>query len=274
MSLFGAIDVNLPAMALDVFALYLAAILILSIPVHLRYLHARPEGVYGPPPKILGRLRLPNLTLTQTMAAQATLIVALIGAIVLQGAATRACVLVALLAYFPAFAALSDLETNRRKTYLVPMILGILFLSPGIGGEASEPAPYWPIWLIKCAIVQVYVSGALQKLRNSGPKWAGGDQLQVYLAAIYMWEDTGRTRKLLERPRLCAVISAVVLAVQSTFWIILVIPQLTVVYLFLGAAFHVGTAITMKIYYVKYMAASYLLLALVVAYQAGLLSTL
>ena len=130
-------------------------------------------------------------------------------------------------------------------------------------------APLWPLILIKCAIALMYFSAGIQKLRRSGLKWCEGKSLQAYLLEHYLWGDTNSALQLARQPSVCMVLSSMLLLFELTFWLVLVFPWLTIVYVSAGIAFHLGTLLTMRINYLKYLSPVYMVFAIDVARQLG-----
>jgi len=160
---------------------------------------------------------------------------------------------IALVCYFPYFSQIISISYVNRKTNLIPIVLMILLVSPSIAKPLSEPAPQWPIILIKICIVQMYLSAGIQKLRKCGLKWLNGSILQSYFLNHYLWGDMTGSSRLAQNLTLCRILSILVLVFELTFWGILFVPTLTYVYAIGGILFHLGTHITMRINYLKYL---------------------
>jgi len=259
---FDATTVNLVAIAADIYALYIAVVVAFALPVHWRFLNFPPTAIYNRPPRILGRFQVPPMKPTTIVAFQVVFVSALVCAVIADGLLHKLSLITALVAYFPVFSAVAGLETNARKTYLIPLFLVVFIAAPNSGGNWHSESVYWPIWALKLLICQIYVSAAFQKLRNHGVGWFSQSSLGVYLLRLDLYEDNPWARKLNSRPHIYKPISFATLCFQATFWIVLVIPITTPAYLIFGAAFHIGIFVLMRINYLKYLSGAYLILLL------------
>ena len=164
----------------------------------------------------------------------------------------------ALIAYFFYFNPIMSLAYIQRKTNLIPLVLLILLLSPGLSQPLTQPTPIWPLWLVKAALAQIYLSAGVQKLRRSGWQWSDGNSLQAYLVEHYLWGDTPAAWWLAQRLWLCRWISRLTLIFEVSFGLILVFPALTPLYVVGGLLFHLATGLTMRIHYLIYLGPVYL----------------
>ena len=187
---------------------------------------------------------MPQVSNLAVMAFQGLMILFLGGAILSTGVMNRLCLLGALICYFFVFAYVEGLETNRRKTFLIPMFLTVFLLSPNISEPWDSSAPYWPIWALKLGIAQIYVSAAIQKIKHSGVSWTKGGHLTHYLLWLDLFEDIPQARYAIKSPRLLHLMSAIVLIMQLTFWVILIVPQTLFFYACFGLAFHIAVSYT------------------------------
>jgi hypothetical protein len=165
---------------------------------------------------------------------------------------------VALPSYFLYFNPIMSLAYVQRKTNLIPIVILVLLFAPGTGRPLTQETPVWPLWLIKIAVVQMYFSAAFQKLRHSGLRWCNGMSLRAYLMDHYLWGDSKLALELARLPAVCMALSSVILVFESTFFLILLWPQLTLIYVAVGIAFHVGILLAMRINYLKYLSPVYL----------------
>ena len=208
------------------------------------------------PARFLGVLSVPRIGFRPFVLIGLALIASL--GLSAAGIQSRACIFLALIAYFFYFSQIHPLADIRRKTNLIPFILIVLILSPNLNAPFHDAAPIWPLWLIQLLIAQVYFSSGYQKLRHSGLKWADGKNLQAYLLHRYLWGDMTRALSLARRPTLCRVASVCILTFELTFWLILVFPVLIPVYAIVDLGFHWATSYTMRIRYWKYFGPAYL----------------
>ncbi|MGN6398638.1 MAG: hypothetical protein ACTHMI_23920 [Mucilaginibacter sp.] len=170
----------------------------------------------------------------------------------------RVFVFIALISYFFYFSQIISLAYIQRKTNLLPIVLLVLLLSPSLDKPLLAPSTGWELLLIKIALLQVYFSAGLQKLTQSGIGWLSGRNLQAYLLENYLWSGRKGALLIAEKPLLCNVLSTLILFFELTFWIVLFFPQVTFFYLVFALMFHIGTLITMRINYLKYIGPVYL----------------
>ena len=250
---------------LILFCIVLAVQLLLAFPQQLRYFRTEPARIYGAPARLLGRFALPSLTALQFAWLGGVMVASLLAAAL--NFAPRICLLVALLCYFLYFNPIMSLAYIQRKTNLVPIALLVLIFGPAISAPLKEATPLWPLSLIKITVALMYFSAGVQKLRRCGLRWCDGRTLQAYLVDHYLWGDTRLALKLAHQLRLCSFLSSMILFFELTFWVVLMLPQLTVVYVVAGIAFHIGTALTMRINYLKYLSPIYVVFVIDVAFQ-------
>lgn len=256
---------NVTRIFLIFFCVVLMAQLLLAFGQQLRYFKTEPWKIYGAPPRLLGRFALPSLTARRFALLGIVLVVSLMGAAL--NFAPRISLFVALLCYFLYFNPILSLAYVQRKTNLAPIVLLVLMFAPAINAPLQAASPFWPLFLIKLTVALMYFSAGLQKLRRGGLKWCNGRSLQAYLFEHYLWADTQRALTLARRPRVCMALSSMLLLFELTFWVVLLLPQLTVVFLAAGIAFHIGTALTMRINYLKYLSPVYMVFVIDVARQ-------
>jgi hypothetical protein len=122
----------------------------------------------------------------------------------------------------------------------------------------ESPFARWPLLLVQWTFALIYLSAAFHKLSASGLDWMNGWTLQYYmLQDALRWGsnvsgvgspyglEPGAGVWIGQYHTIATLASWGSILFESTFWIVLVIPQLTPVYLLVGAAFHVG------IYYIQ-----------------------
>ena len=256
---------NQPRLFLILFCVALAVQLLLGLRQQLRYFQTEPARIYGPPPRLLGVFALPSLTTVQFQILGMMFILSLLCAAL--NLAPRLSLLLALPCYFLYFNPIMSLAYVQRKTNLIPIVLLVLLFAPAIGGPLTQAGALWPLSLIKIAVVQMYFSAAAQKLRHTGLRWCNGESLRAYLIEHYLWGDTTHALKLARLPRVCAVLSSGILVFEMTFWLVLLWPQLTLPYVVGGIVFHLGTALTMRINYLKYLSPVYMVFIFDIASQ-------
>ena len=264
-------SINLIAIAADIYALYIAVVVAWALPIHWRFMNFGPTSIYHRPPRILGRFALPALRPGTVIFCQLVLIAALLSSIITGGLLHHICLLVALATYFCVYSAVAGLETNARKTYLIPLFILVFIAAPNTGGTWAEQNVYWPIWALKLFICQIYVSAAFQKLKNHGTGWVNQSSFGIYLLRLDLFEDNARARQIGARPSIYKPLSLATLCLQSTFWIILIVPLATPFYMAAGFIFHCGILYLMRINYLKYLGGAYLVLLLDSVYILGLI---
>jgi len=230
--------------------------ILLAFPAQYRYFNSRPAKIFGAPPRLFGRFRLPSLNNQQFLALGALLVFSLL--VTMFGFLPRLFILIALISYLLYFNPILSLSSVRRKTNLIPMVMVVLLFAPGITAPINQGTSSLPLQLIKVLVALMYFSAGAQKLRQSGFKWADGTTLQAYLTDHYLWDDNKSALYVAQRPRLCAVLSWLVLFLELTFWIILLLPNLVIPYFLAGLAFHLAAALTMRVNYLKYLSPVYM----------------
>jgi hypothetical protein len=146
----------------------------------------------------------------------------------------------------------------QRKTNLLPITLLILAASPSINDSLDNPSTNWELTLVKIAIAQMYLSAGIQKLRFSGLSWCNGKSFQAALMQNYMWSDSIAAYNLAKKTALCAAFSTLTLLFELSFGLVIFFPQLSYVYIAIALFFHLGTLITMRINYIKYLSPVYM----------------
>lgn len=211
----------------------------------LQFFRTEPQQVYGPPPRLLGIVRFRPVSEPVFIGAGIGFIVALIGAS-LNIARTPATIL-ALICFPIYFPPILPLAYIQRKINLIPLVLAV-----------SLFAQNHLIGVVKLLIALLYLSAGMEKLRLAGWRWADGKSLQSYLVEHYLYSGNTRALFIAERPTLCRVLSTVVLSWELTFWLAIVLPAVSWVYVAVGLLFHAGTSLTMRIHYWVYFGPAYL----------------
>lgn len=262
--LFEMANGNLVRLFLLLFCTSLAAIILISFPRQWAYFDSNPTRLYEHKSRILGFWKPPILDKLQFQLMGFILSASLLAATT--GILTRLMLSISLTTYFFYFSQIKSLDTLVRKINLIPIVLIILIVSPSINASFEEPVLLWPLWLVKISIVQMYFSAGLQKLRRAGVKWIDGQSLQKYMVDHYLWGDMNNALWFAKHPRLCKLASISTLIFELTIWIILFWPELTLLYVALAILFHCGTAITMRIRYLKYLIPIYMVFVIDIIY--------
>jgi hypothetical protein len=242
------------------FARLFSAALAIQLLVHFReqylYFKTRPARVYGKPSKLLGWFQLPELNEIQFLFFGFLLLISLVCCAL--GIWPRIFVFTALVCYFPYFNSILSLAYVQRKTNLLPFVLLILLVSPSVDEHLYAPGTSWELVLVKIGLAQLYLSAGIQKLKQSGLDWCNGKPLQAYLLENYLWSDRKAGLFIAQHLKWCAVFSTMTLIFELTFWIIIVFPSLTYIYLAGVLLFHTATLVTMRINYLKYLLPVYM----------------
>jgi hypothetical protein len=228
--------------------------MLLNFRAQLRFFATQPSDVRAT--RILGKVPLPKLSVQAFTVVGLCLCVSLF--LASSGFQPRFFLSLSLIGYFLYFGQIRNLAYIRRKTNILPFVLLILVVSPALSDALNHATPIWPIFLIKGVTASVYFSSGYQKLRNTGWRWANGKPLQVYLLDHYLWGDMKVALILAERLWLCRLLSIITLSFELTFWMILLFPGLTYLYVVVGIGFHIMTELAMRIQYLKYFGLVYL----------------
>ncbi|MFM7022565.1 MAG: hypothetical protein ACKOXB_06265 [Flavobacteriales bacterium] len=249
-------DKNHVGLFARLFFFFLALQLLFNFPQQLRYFKTQPQRLYRKKVKILRLFSLPELTTTYFVLFGIMLLLSLI--LAAAGIYMKLFTALALLCYFPYFMSIISMPSIQRKTNLIPFVLLVLLVSPSVSESIDKPAPSWELLLIKIAIVQMYLSSAVQKLIHSGWRWCKGSTLQAHLMENYLWNEKKITLILAQNKGLCTALSYFTLLFELSFIILLFLPHLTYLYLSLALLFHLGTLLTMRINYLKYLLPVYM----------------
>ncbi len=243
------------------FCSYVAILVLVSLPIYRKLIDPQYDFIYGKTAKVFNRIELP----TPSMGAHSVCVVIFAASLMFSalGFFIKPMLLLALILYFIVFSSLIRHEEVGRKTHLYPLIIVVLLLTPDLNSGAEQENAYWPVWLIKLLWVQLYFSAAIQKIIGTGLRqWMSGASFQTYLIAHDAWYDIPMAKALAKKPMLCALMASAVILFQLTTWLVLLFPQLSLIYAFVGLLFHVSTGVVMRIHYLKYIVASYLILLL------------
>jgi hypothetical protein len=197
------------------------------------------------------------------MRAGAWLVAALVGAIATNllalDLACRCCYGAAVLllaAYHPHIV---ELGYVIRKILFAPVVFVVLAFSPGLVDALSSPQPLWPFALLQGYLALVYASTGLEKVFAALRPWLRGDVLRAHLLSHHLWGDMPLALFVANRAWLCRAMSIPTLVWEVTFPLALFVHPLgTVAYVLYGIAFHIGTAVLMRIHYHEYWFMNYL----------------
>ena len=240
---------------LDVFTMLFCSSLAFQIAVNfnvqLHFFKTDPVQIYGNPQKLLGFFQLPALNTNQFLMVGIALVMSLCLAVV--GILPVLMLVIALACNLLYFSSIQPLAFIQRKTNLTAIVLLILIFSTSFKPFLATQHTNWTMLLVKIAISQLYLSSGFQKLVHSGLKWAKGDYIKAYLVDHYLWGDRRMALIIARNPMLCSIISSTTLIFELTFWLIIICPSLTAIYVSLAFIFHLGTLLTMRINYIKYL---------------------
>jgi len=256
---------NSTGMFARLFCATVAIIVALNFVKQYHYFLTQPSKLYGKGPKLFDLISLPALNKYQFLSCGAGFILCLV--LVVLKIYPYIAITIALICYFLYFSQIISLAYVQRKANLIPVVLLILLFSPALGKPLSFTSATWELVLIKIVLVQVYLSAGVQKIKRSGLEWFNGKYLQAYLMENYLWTDRSAALKLASNTILCATFSTLVLIFELTFGIVLFLPQLTFVYVGFALLFHLGTLITMRINYLKYLGPVYLVFFIDLAFR-------
>jgi hypothetical protein len=247
---------NNTAMFGRLFCAALAVLVSYNFVQQYRYFLTQPSKLYGKGPKLLGLVGFPGLNRYQFLSCGAGFILCLL--FVVLNIYPYAAIAIALICYFLYFSQINSLAYVQRKANLIPIVLFILLFSPSLDKPLHFASPTWELTLIKIVLIQVYFSAGIQKIRSSGLGWLNGKYLQAYLIENSLWTDRNAVIAIASNTIMCAVLSLLVLTFELTFGVVLFLPQLTFIYVGFALLFHLGTLITMRINYLKYIGPVYL----------------
>jgi len=256
---------NSTGMFARLFCATVAIVVSLNFLQQYRYFITPPSKLYGKGPKLLGLVPTPVLNKYQFLTSGLALILGLV--LVVFNIYPHLGIAIALICYFLYFSQIISLAYVQRKANLIPIVLLILLFSPSLDKPLSSACATWELVLIKIALIQLYLSAGLQKIKHSGLDWLDGKYLQAYLLENYLWTDRNTALRLASNKMLCAALSLLVLIFELTFGIVLFLPQLTFVYVGFALVFHLGTLITMRINYLKYLGPVYLVFFIDLAFR-------
>lgn len=110
----------------------------------------------------------------------------------------------------------------------------------------------WPLLLTQWMFSLIYLSAAFSKLK-SGLDWLNGYTLQYHLLRSG-WQRGSLAFWFSQNHLLALVFSWISVLWELTFFLVLIFPQLTWLYIPVGVAFHVGIYVTMDLNFSQYIA--------------------
>lgn len=213
------------------------------------------------PAKLLGRWNIPGLSPLSFGIAGIAFLLCL--ALAITGVAPRLALLACCILYFLYFGQIRTLSYVVRKSNLIPQLLFVMALAPGLSHPLMETGPIWPLVILKMLIIQVYASAGYSKLRNSGLHWATSSQLQSILLLQHMKFDIPLAFRVAKSDSLCSVLALLTLSHQITFPIVFLFPRLELYYVVAALLFHLGTRSLMRIDYLTYQGPAYLIFVVI-----------
>lgn len=163
---------------------------------------------------------------------------------------------IALAGYYPYIA---ELGYVIRKILVAPVVFVVLACAPGLTDSWSADAPTWPFLLLQGYLALVYVSTGIEKVMKSARLWLRGDVLRGYLVSHHLWGDMPLGMAVANRRWLCRAMSIPTLLWELAFPLVLVLhPSVALAFVAYGIAFHIGTAVLMRIDFHKYWFMNYL----------------
>jgi hypothetical protein len=229
---------------LSVYCGIIAVQMLIRFRDQLQFFRTEPWRVYGPPPRLLGIVPLPRVDERVFVGAGIFFTVALLAAA--SNVARKPALTLALICFPIYFLPILPLAYIQRKINLIPLVLAIsLFAQDRVLAAA------------KLLLALVYLSAGVEKLRVAGLRWIDGESLKAYLVEHYLYSGRAQALFIAKRAALCRALSTLVLAWELTFWLVLVFPATTWVYVAGGLLFHTGTSVAMRIHYWVYFCPVY-----------------
>jgi hypothetical protein len=168
----------------------------------------------------------------------------------------------ALLALAPSGGALSVDDLWRR---LRDVDRGVRVPPDPLSGESRFAR--WPLLVVQWMFALIYMSAAFHKLMSSGVDWMNGWTLQYYMLQDAMrWgsNPAGTGAGFSAEPGIgawigqfhtfAAVASWGSILFETTFWVVLVVPRLALLYLPIGLGFHLAIYIIQRAPFFSFMA--------------------
>lgn len=238
-----------------VYAGSIAFAVAVQFPAHWRWVRER--GERRELPRLLSWMPMPRLGAGSFASVAGVFLTCL--ALAASGLAVAPALFAAGVAALVYFAQVIELPAVRRKPNTVPVILALLgavVLLPA--GAADARAGLCPL-MIKLLLAQIYFSSALVKLSRGGAEWMRGTNFQMALLRYRLRDGNRLAEWMARRPVMCRAAATFVLLFELLFWLVIPFPVLAWVFVPAGVAFHVGTAVLMRIHYWIYLGPAYLI---------------
>jgi hypothetical protein len=215
-----------------------------------------------PSARLFGLWRMPRLS-PRMFDAAGCFLLAMLALGVLE-IFTQFALLLAIPAYFFYFGQIRTMSYIGRKSNLIPQFLFVIGLThfASLFGH-TYATTLWAILVLKMIVIQVYISGAYSKLRNSGFAWLQAQQFQGVLLHQDLLLDIPIARLLAGNTLFCTLIPPLILLHQLTFPLSLIATSVEPFYVVAALLFHIGTFVVMKINYLVYHAPCYIVFAVV-----------
>ena len=165
---------------------------------------------------------------------------------------------IAAVSYVVAFSQLKGLSYVRRKTNAFPLILLVFACAPGLDAGLRTATPLWPVYLALVVLTFVYANAGVTKVLASGPAWASSDTLQAYILEECLFKPNAFGMRFAMNRRMCRVLAGFSLLFELSFPLVLIFPALLPLYAIAGALFHIGVYLTMKVDFLRYWPANYM----------------
>ena len=156
------------------------------------------------------------------------------------------------------FSQIRLLDTIQRKVNLIPPMLLLLAAAPATAAPWTAVDDRWVLAGMQALIALSFVGAGLAKLRRAGAGWAEGSSLQAFLLEADLRYDVPRARRLASSHALCRALSIGVLVFELLGWTLLFFPAGASVFAATAIVFHAGTWLFMRVNFLKYQAAAYL----------------
>lgn len=111
----------------------------------------------------------------------------------------------------------------------------------------------WSLLLIRWIFALIYLDSALSKLNSAGIEWMNGYTLQYYLVQYGLQWNSKLGFLLGQNHTICWILSWWVILFEGTFFLILIYPKLTWIYIIMGFLFHLGVYFTMGLPFFQFI---------------------
>jgi len=111
----------------------------------------------------------------------------------------------------------------------------------------------WPLLVMHWIFAFIYLSAAKGKLVGKGLEWMNGHTLQFYFFEYHLRKDIPVAEWFGQQHWLAVILSWLSIFFETTFWLILLVPKLVMLYAPMGLLFHLGVSITLKANFYSFM---------------------